>query len=367
VRICLLCVEIFAWGKYGGFGRATRSIGRELARLGHEVYAITPRRDHQTEIETLDGITVLGYAQHRPWDIYRLAKLCRANLYHSCEPSLATYIARLAAPDSAHIVTVRDPRDWSDWRVELTLPSKSRAQTAGSMLFENNFLVAHAVRKADAVYTAFNDAVPKVIIKYALAKEPRFLATPTSIPKQPIKARKPKVCFVARLDRRKRPHLFMDLADRFPDVEFVVLGSARNPHWEQELRQAYGACSNLTIAGFIDQFRSPFHAEVLSQSWVLVNTSVREGLPNAFVEAAAHGCAILSSVDTDAFASRFGVAVPDGDFAAGLSSLLENDRWRECGVRARSFVAQTFETGVAIKSHIGAYEGALCAAATRVG
>jgi len=27
MRICLISVEIFSWGKYGGFGRATRIIG----------------------------------------------------------------------------------------------------------------------------------------------------------------------------------------------------------------------------------------------------------------------------------------------------------------------------------------------------
>ena len=34
MKICLISVEIFAWGKYGGFGRATRIIGRELVKRG---------------------------------------------------------------------------------------------------------------------------------------------------------------------------------------------------------------------------------------------------------------------------------------------------------------------------------------------
>jgi len=34
VHICLVAVEIFGCGKYGGFGRATRIIGRELAKRG---------------------------------------------------------------------------------------------------------------------------------------------------------------------------------------------------------------------------------------------------------------------------------------------------------------------------------------------
>ena len=62
MRICLICVEIFAWGKYGGFGKATRTIGRELARRGHEVYAVVPRRQGQRPEESLDGIRVLGFS-----------------------------------------------------------------------------------------------------------------------------------------------------------------------------------------------------------------------------------------------------------------------------------------------------------------
>ena len=98
LRICLICVEIFAWGKYGGFGRATRAIGRELVRAGHEVTAIVPRRNGQREQEMLDGMKVLAYPEYWPWKVSRLAKLADADLYHSCEPSFASYLARLAMP-----------------------------------------------------------------------------------------------------------------------------------------------------------------------------------------------------------------------------------------------------------------------------
>ena len=72
MRICLISVEIFAWGKFGGFGRATRLIGRELAKRGHEVLAIVPRRQDQGQVEILDGITVLGFS---PWQPFAASKL----------------------------------------------------------------------------------------------------------------------------------------------------------------------------------------------------------------------------------------------------------------------------------------------------
>lgn len=68
MRICLISVEIFAWGKYGGFGRATRLIGRELVKRGVEVYAVVPRRNEQRPVEDLDGIRVLGF---EPRDLRR--------------------------------------------------------------------------------------------------------------------------------------------------------------------------------------------------------------------------------------------------------------------------------------------------------
>ena len=72
----------------------------------------------------------------------------------------------------------------------------------------------------------------------------------------------------------------------------------------------------------------------------MVNTATREAMPNAFLEAAAHGCAILSAVDPDGFASRFGWHVVRDDFAAGLAALLAHGTWRERGQAARRHVTR---------------------------
>ena len=65
--------------------------------------------------------------------------------------------------------------------------------------------------------------------------------------------------------------------------------------------------------------------------------------------------AILSAVDPDGFASRFGVKVEADNFAAGLETLLYGDRWRVCGERAREHVRSTFELGTAIDRHLAIY------------
>ena len=359
MRICLLSTEIFAWGKYGGFGRATRTIGRELARRGLAVSAIVPRRPGQEKVESLDGMTVLGYPMGSPWQVAELCRAADADIYHSQEPSTATWFALRAMPDRRHVVTFRDPRDWSDWRTELAHPSLSQLQVVANFMYEDNPLVHRAVRRADRRYCAAHCIQSKVVAKYSLQDRPPLLPTPVVVPTMVRKASQPTVCYLGRWDRRKRPHLFFDLVERFPGVSFLAVGRSRDAAYDHELRERYGHLPNLELVGFVDQFGSEELSAILGRSWIVVNTAAREGLPNAFLEAAAHRCAILSQVDPDGFASRFGARVEAADFAAGLDWLLEHDRWRERGARGQAHVREIFELNRAVDDHLAVYQDLL--------
>lgn len=355
MRICLISVEIFAWGKHGGFGRATRVLGRELAARGHDVFAIVPRRQDQGEVEQLDGITVLSFPPINPWSAARLARHTDAEIYHSCEPSLTSYVAMRAMPDRRHMVTSRDPRNAQDWLMELARPSLNYLQVMQNYLFENNVLVRRCIKRMDAVYTSAKCLGPKVQAIYGLPTPADFLPTPIPIPTHVQKTRHPTVCYVARLDRRKRPELFLNLAEKFPEVEFLVAGKSRQRSWEASLHRRYGHLANVKMLGFVDQFISDLHSQILSKSWILVNTATREGLPNSMLEAAAHGCAILSHVDPDGFASNFGYHAANDDFEKGLKWLLDDNRWRERGKAGRAYTFATFELNRALDLHEAAY------------
>lgn len=356
MKICLISVEIFAWGKYGGFGRATRTIGRELAKRGIDVCAVVPKREGQKSIERLDGITVYGFSPARPWQASNFLKACNADIYHSCEPSLASYLALKSMPHKKHMATVRDPRDFWDWKREFELPSLNRFQVIFNYFFENNVFVRRSIRNMNAVYAPAMDLIPKIKRIYQLHVSPEFLPTPVSIPSSTIKkAKEPTVCYLARLDRRKRPTLFLNLAKKFPNMHFIAIGKSRDKKWEAHLRRSYAGLPNLEFAGFVDQFTSNELNRLLSKSWIMINTAAREGLPNSFLEAAAAECAILSHVDTDGFASRFGYHARTDDFEDGLRFLMQNDRWRECGKKGYQYVRNTFEIEAAIKKHIDIY------------
>lgn len=355
MKICLISVEIFAWGKYGGFGRATRTIGRELVKRGIDVCAVVPLRNAQKPVEDLDGITVYGFPPLFPWVAKKLLKKCNADIYHSCEPSFTTYLALTTMPHKKHMVTVRDPRDFNDWKMEFKHPSHNKLQVIHNYLFENNFFVRRCIKNMDGIYTTAKCLIPKVRNLYQLNSNPVFLPTPVTIRSEVEKTKKPTVCYLARLDRRKRPTLFLDLAEKFPHVKFIVMGQSRDKKWEAFLLDTYAKIPNLEFKGFVDQFSSDQHWRLREQSWILVNSASREGLPNSFIESAAAKCAILSHVDPDGFASRFGYHAKCDNFEEGLHYLLENDRWREFGEKGYQYVKKTFEMNSAIKKHIDIY------------
>ncbi|MCP5373459.1 MAG: glycosyltransferase family 4 protein [Hyphomicrobiales bacterium] len=364
MHVCLLCTEIFRWGKYGGFGRTARAVGRALASRGVRVSAVVPLpRGSRTPVrEEFDGITVLGYPPAATWASQDLYRQVDADLYHSIEPFTGTWLAQRAMPDRAHVVTFQDPRLFRDWWIEFRHPTRARRQTATTWLYYENPMVRAAVRRCHGCSVAATSLSAKAMAKYGLDREPAFLPTPVAIPETVDKAARPTACFVGRFDRVKRPQVFFDLAARCPDVDFVALGGAQDARFERELMDRAPLPPNLTLAGFINQFESDELNRHLARNWILVNTSAKEGLPNAFVEAAAHGCAILSAFDPDGFASRFGHLVTDGDYAAGLAVLLRDDLWRERGAAGRDHVRRHFAVDLVMDRYLDFYAAALARA-----
>jgi glycosyltransferase involved in cell wall biosynthesis len=360
VKLCFLVSEYFRWGKHGGYGTSTRLLATALASRGFEVTVLTPCRGAQPPKETVDGVNVIAYPAY---DLCLLGRHCRtlaADVYHSHEPSLTAVVARRAMPTAKHIVTCRDTRLLRDWLIEMSSWIRDGSyHTLMSFPYENNPCVTHAVRTADGVYCPNHFSRELAKRKYGLTAKPGFLPSPIRIPEVTChKSPTPTVCYLGRWDSRKRPELFLQLADKFPHVHFIAIGKGRTKEHDRKLRQRYGTLPNVELPGFIDQFASPRLFELLSSSWMLVNTSLREGLPRSFMEAAASGCAILSRVDPDGFASRFGFRAIRDNFAEGLQWLLTEDRWRTLGQAARDYVAGTYGLDAAVAAHIEVYQSA---------
>jgi len=180
------------------------------------------------------------------------------------------------------------------------------------------------------------------------------MPNPINIPKRGMKkSDEPTVCFIGRWDPQKRVDIFLELAQSFPSVKFVALGKSHSKATDCLLRKRYERAKNLILTGFVTEEEK---SAILEKSWILINTSIREGLPISFIEACAHRTAILSYVNPDDFASKFGAHVPDQNFVAGLRNLLKDDRWKALGEAGYKYVLDTHETSKVIDSHLEFYK-----------
>ena len=361
MRVCLISNQIAAWGKIGGFGTATRALGHGLVKRGVEVHAVVVRRRDagQGRLEHMDGIVVHGIA---PWETLtsgHVFSAIDADIYHSQEPTLPSYFAQRVMPDRIHVVTCRDPRGWREHLTEFRYTSLSRRlMFPVTWLYEASPWVKRAVTRADVVLSPAPTALTARVQRlYGEDIEAEFMPYPVPIPPHPPrKAERPTVLFVGRFDRRKRLEEFFDLAVQFPEVEFIAVGRAHEEAYDRNLRQRYGQLANLHMPGFVSRFDSPGLSDYYERAWILVNTSAREGLPYTFLEAAGYGVALLSCLDPDSFASKFGVHVPRENYADGLRYLLGQDRWRSLGVAGMHYVKSVWNEDACIDKHLTVYQ-----------
>jgi glycosyltransferase involved in cell wall biosynthesis len=347
--ICFITLELFNWGQYGGIGKATRKIGAELVRRGFHVSVVMPRGRRQKKREFLDGMEVVSFPISNYPFTSKLYKDTKAEFFHSQEPSWGTIISQKCCPEKKHIVTVQNPRTASEWNdvYQFYLPRRR----IFNQIFQGK--IKRAVQKSTRVICPAQFTLGKTKTIYNLTNNPLFIPNPIDIPSKTSKSSTPTVIFLGRLDGEKRPDHFFALAKQFPEVDFLVLGKSHDPRMQKSYEGMSCKIANLHLLGFLDGDEKD---EVLSKSWILVNTSVSECLPISFLEAAAFKCAILSYHNPDGFTSRGGYHVTENTLSKGLQYLLEDDKWKKKGEKGYNYVKKVHETSKVIDQHLKLYE-----------
>jgi glycosyltransferase involved in cell wall biosynthesis len=112
---------------------------------------------------------------------------------------------------------------------------------------------------------------------------------------------KDRVLWVGRIHPSKRPELLLELAERLPQLRFVLVGGAAQGEGMQAyyegVRARAARLANVECTGFLTL------AEVepwFDRARVLVNTSVFEGMPNTFLQAWARDIPTVGTVDVGA-------------------------------------------------------------------
>jgi glycosyltransferase involved in cell wall biosynthesis len=364
MRIIFIVSETFTEKRHGGFGWLVRTIGRELVRRGFDVKVLAWRDPGYPDRYSVDGIEVVTYSYsfdtksvfRHLRDYYYFTKIIRkieADVFISIEAMVETLITEILRDDAKHIVWAQDPFDWSDYQLLSSVDPYYKISK--TRFFMNKIVFGLAYKKADLILTQARYYIDKLKKLYNIDPDRViYLPNPVDYIPDEDKIRKndePLVCYLARMDPQKRYWIFFELAKKFPEIKFIAIGKPNILYEERyrEIVSKYINLPNLEIKGFVSEEEK---RKILDKCWIMILPSIREGLPIAMLEALAHKCSLLSSVNPDGLTKRFGYWAEKDEFAKGLQWLLENDRWRRLGEEGYSYVKENHNLDRVINSLI---------------
>ncbi len=139
----------------------------------------------------------------------------------------------------------------------------------------------------------------------------------------PHTKRKGYVAWMGTLRRPKRADLLIEIAQRLPDVEFVVCGGTSS--WRstidygRQIVQSLQELSNVNYMGQVDPQKAKI---IIAEASLLLSTSDGEGFPNSFLEAWSCGTPVVSvSIDPDEVIQRKGLGALTGNLDGAVLAI----------------------------------------------
>jgi len=181
-------------------------------------------------------------------------------------------------------------------------------------------------------------------LRHKAAIVPNMINTPPTM--KPHREREKYVAWVGMLRQPKRPDLLLEIAQKAPDLNFVVCGGAsdhRSPNcFGAEIVDGLNKLPNVDYRGQV----APDNArEIIANASVLLCTSEGEGFPNIFLEAWSSGTPVVSmKIDPDQVIERLDLGTVSGDVGKAIKDLdllMESPQRREqISLRARRYVVE---------------------------
>jgi glycosyltransferase involved in cell wall biosynthesis len=291
----------------GGAERQMMLLGRALAERGHRVaHIVYPPRDPIELWYPLELVPRGTYAGNRPiigpileiltiWGALRAAD-ARVMIVRTASPVVG--IAALYCTLGRRRL-IFSSSNVSDFTLERMSGRSGRA------------LYRLGVRLADAVVVQSDEQA--ALAKRAFGSLRRVRRIPSfAEPAPPATDNRPArdaFLWFGRFVSYKQPMRYVSLARSVPEARFIMIPvvTDASPHELAELRTAVDDVPNLEL---LDPLPHADLAALIESAVAVVNTSVLEGMPNAFLEAWARGIPVLTlQFDPDGVVEREGLGI----------------------------------------------------------
>jgi glycosyltransferase involved in cell wall biosynthesis len=158
------------------------------------------------------------------------------------------------------------------------------------------------------------------------------------------------VLWMARFAKVKNPMMYVRLASKLPDVQFVMCGFGP---LHNEIAKEASRVPNLSFMGYVGEETKK---TLLGGAFAFVNTSRAEGFPNTLIESGIYMTPYVSFVDPDGVIGRYNLGFHVSSFSELVEKtalLVEDGELRkQMGANIRSYVEREHD----IKDTVSSYD-----------
>lgn len=250
----------------------------------------------------------------------------------------------------------------SDALVNRCLITKKINEFKGSIFRFGTFGQWLDIKLADVIIV--QNEYQREMMKKKFGKDALLLKTPFPLSRRgtPKKANPPIVLWIGAMADVKQPELFVKLAESIPDGRFQMIGGhSNNQELYDKIKERSKRISNFEFLGVI-----PFNEinKYFSRAAILVNTSMFEGFPHAFIQAWMHYVPVVSlNADPDEliYKNKMGFHSKTlNQLVEDVKRLLKNEQLREeTGRNARQYVEREHDITNIIGEYIEVFEHVL--------
>lgn len=329
-------------GRSGGAGLQQVLVCRELAGKGLNITFVVPFPDSAPKEFHSDGVNVL--AAIRP---ARGLRFIRA-----CAPALSTLRALRKADSQVYHV-------WGAFGATgyVALYSMLSRKPFIFNIYNNRdvdggaikglraldrLLYRFAIKRASAIFAETEQELE--LLKRNFGREGILIRNLCHVPEDAdARTKRDVVLWVGQFRETKRPELFVNLAGRFPEYQFAMVGGphASRPSLYEDLMRKAEKLPNLVLTG---QLSLQETWDYCKRAYAHVLTSSAEGFPNVILEAWREGTPVVSTFDPDGVIAKYGLGYCAEDLdglEAGLRKLLDDEQSRiAMGERAITYVRE---------------------------
>ncbi|MEA3402543.1 MAG: glycosyltransferase family 4 protein [Armatimonadota bacterium] len=304
----------------GGAELQLAQIARQLSQRGWPVtfaFKGAPGSDrgmHTPDIELLSfngsgaGVPGLRFLTHTLPSNWRLINRANADVYlqrgTGWQNGLLSWLCR------------RRGRAFVLWLASITDPYCDDPRRSRLPIHER-WLARYGLRRADAIVAQTREQ--QVVLRERHGRDSVVIRNMWALPAGPAQPpEEPREVFwAATMRERKRPHLFLDVAEALPDLRFTMAGgpASDNPELYEETRARAEQIHNVEVLGFV-----PFREidQYFARAAAYLCTSTIEGFPNTFLQAWSHGRPVVSTLDPDGIIAEHNL----GFHRTGLDGLI---------------------------------------------